>query len=133
MKSGRREEKEEEEEEETEDNDNDDDACRYMPSSKGSVHQRPAISVVNKGPKKLVLKKTGAASVDEQVRSGGEMVTLVRGKKNRKFVLFKLDNFNCGVKKAGVRNNLVHHLSQVETHGPPRLPSSLFVKPLLNR
>ena len=92
-----------------------------------------SVSVVNKRPKKLLLtKKSRAKEENDENRPSGETVTLVRGLKDRKFVLFKSDNFNFSVNK-NARSDLVHHFSQVETNGPSILPSALLVKPLLNR
>ena len=130
------EEKNEDEEERDHDSD-DDEAVSPLTSLDVNIpRQRPAVSVVNKGPKKLILKKKKTPKEpgdnDEEERQG-EMVRLIRGKMNREFVLFKSDNFNFSVKRRGERSDLVHHFSRVETYGPSRLPSSLLVKPLLNR
>ena len=129
--------REEEEEEEEHDLEDDCDGSQLLDDKQPL---RPAVSVVKKGPKKLVLKKKKVPQdadrdEDEENRQGGEKVTLIRGVKKREFVLFKSDNFNFSVQRRdlGRSNDLLHHFSQKETDGPSRLPSALLVKPLLNR
>ena len=134
------------EEEESDESVSDDEEDESDPDSTGECdggNYKPrtlsssSVSVVKNGPKKLILKKkklkpTESTPENDENRQGGETVTLIRGLKDRKFVLFKSDNFNFSVNK-NVRRDLVHHFSTMETNGPSTLPSALLVKPLLNR